>query len=746
MSPTRNPFAECRTRAVEADAWLRGLLGDERDVALVAVGGYGRFELCPKSDLDVVLLHRGRRDIAEVADRIWYPIWDAGVALDHSVRTVKEATTVAASDVRAALGLIDARLIGGDEALVTDLTKRVDELWRKRATKFLPAMAEQAAERHRRFGPVAFLLEPDIKEGHGGLRDVQLLRAAMQATPVIPPIGEELLNAYGALLGVRIAMHERTARAQEQLLLEDQDGIAADAGYADADALMAAVAAAGRAIAWVSDDGWARVRSWLAGPRGRTGASDRSLGNGLVLRDGEIALAADVDPTADAALALRAGAESARLGVPIERRTLRRFEAETPEPAEPWAPALREALASLLGTGPPAITALEALDQHGLLVRLIPEWASVRNKPQRNAYHRFTVDRHLSEAAANAAELVRNVERPDLLLVGTLLHDIGKGFPGDHTTVGMEIVDRIGRRMGYPPEDVATLVAMVRHHLLLPDVATRRDLDDPATIRAVADAVEDRATLNLLAALTEADSKATGPTAWSDWKGGLIRDLVRRVSAVLTGAPLPPPAVPNERHRQLMAEGAIVVEFDGGTVTVVAPDRPGLLSRVAGALAVLGLDVRSAVAGGETGMAVDVLEVAPSLGDAPDPAKIADTVTAAIEDRLPIAARLAERARAYGWGARATAAHTRAPVVLFDDAASDRATVVEVRAPDGVGVLYRTTHALAQCEVNILSAKVLTLGHEVVDSFYVTEVDGAKVTTRDRQAQIEAAVLGALST
>ncbi|MBA3654023.1 MAG: [protein-PII] uridylyltransferase, partial [Actinobacteria bacterium] len=233
-----------------ADEWLRSLLGDERDVALIAVGGYGRFELCPKSDLDVLLLHRGRKDIRVVADRIWYPIWDRGVGLDHSVRTLKEATTVAASDVRAALGLVDARLVAGDEALARDLTTRVADLWRKRAPKFLPAVADEVEDRHRRFGPVPFLLEPDVKEGHGGLRDVQVLRAARKAVPVIPALGEELFDAYAVLLGVRVALHEHTGRPTDRLLLEEQDAVAAGAGYDDADALMAAVAAASRQIAW----------------------------------------------------------------------------------------------------------------------------------------------------------------------------------------------------------------------------------------------------------------------------------------------------------------------------------------------------------------------------------------------------------------------------------------------------------------------------------------------------------------
>ncbi|HZN15481.1 MAG TPA: [protein-PII] uridylyltransferase [Acidimicrobiales bacterium] len=739
-----DPFADCRARAVKTDAWLRELLGDEPDVALVAVGGYGRYELCPHSDLDVVLLHAGRKDIAAIADRIWYPIWDAGVALDHSVRTLKDAVAVAAKDLRTVLGLMDARLIAGDAALASELTGRVAELWRTRGSVFLPELAEQVEARHERAGPVAFLLEPDVKEGHGGLRDVQVLRAVMQAVTVVPPLGEDVFVAYGDLLSARIALHKRSGRANDRLLLEDQDGVADDLGYADADALMAAIATAGRAIAWRSDDAWARVGSALQGPRGRTAGRDRIIGPALVERDSEVVITADADLAADPSIPLRVGAASARLGAPINRQTLRRITSEAVEPPAPWPASVRDALVALLGTGGRAISALEALDQHGALVRLLPEWQAVRNKPQRNAYHRFTVDRHLCEAAANAAEMVRRVERPDLLLVGALLHDIGKGFPGDHTEVGIDLVDRIGRRMGFADADVATLVAMVRHHLLLPDVATRRDLEDPATIEAVAAAVGDRVTLELLAALTEADSKATGATAWSDWKAGLIAELVARVREVLAGHPLPPPAVPTDRHRALMAEGETVVEVEPSQVTVVARDAPGLLSRVAGGLAVIGLDVRAAVAGGEEGMAVEVLDVVPRFGESPPPDRLRGHLLDAIEGRLPIEQRLAERASNYGGVRRPRAARPTPPVVLFDDGASERATVIEVRAPDGIGVLYRVTRALAGCGVDIRSAKVSTLGHEVVDAFYVTEVDGSKVVAGEHRRAIETAVLAAL--
>ncbi|HET7487065.1 MAG TPA: [protein-PII] uridylyltransferase [Acidimicrobiales bacterium] len=738
----------CRAYAAVADRWLASLLGDQPGMALVAVGGYGRGELCPGSDLDVVLVHRGgdRALVQAAAERIWYPVWDAGVALDHSVRTVKEALAVAAGNLEAALGLLEARLVAGEADLAADLTERARRQWVKGAARWLPDLVEAVEKRHGRFGEVAFLLEPELKEGKGGLRDVHALRAAALATPVVDAGGAPVDDAYDVLLRTRVELHRLTGKALDRLLLQEQDAVADALGFTDADALMAAVAAAARTVAWAGDDGWRRVASARSGPRGRSTGRDRPLGPGLVLRDGEVALVAGADPAADPSLALRAAAAAVQAGVLLARSALDRMAADTPPMPEPWPPAALSALVALLGSGHDALPLLEALDQRGLLVRAVPEWAAVRSLPQRNAYHRFTVDRHLWETAANAAALTRRVARPDLLLLGALLHDIGKGFPGDHTDAGVEVVGRLGPRLGLPPDDVAVLEGMVRHHLLLPDVATRRNLDDPATVESVAAAVGDRDRLELLAALTEADSLATGPSAWGSWKAGLVQELVARTATVLAGhRPPAVPALPTPAHRAVMAGRRLVVDAQGSEVTVVAPDQPGLLAVVAGTLALHRLDVRSASVGGEDGMAVEVFDVEPAFGQAPDWPAVAADVERALAGRLPIEARLAERARAYAGRGRPAAARQPEPRVLFDDEASAAATVVEVRAPDGIGVLYRITRALADCGLDVRSAKVATLGHEVVDAFYVTDVGGAKLAGDDRRRSVEEAVLAVLA-
>jgi [protein-PII] uridylyltransferase len=699
---------------------LRSLLGDEPSVALLAVGSYGRGDAAPFSDLDLVLIHKGRKDIKQVADRLWYPIWDRGIGLDHSVRTVKEALAVADSDLKAMLGLLDARPIAGDHALAIEVRERATEQWRKKAKRWLPVLRDSMAERHARYGEVAFLLEPELKEGRGGLRDVHALHAAARATPVLADRFAAADEAHDRLAKVRFALHRRVGKALDQLLLQEQDGVADDLGYDDADALMAEVSSAARAITYVADDAWHRIDAWLGGPVAR---AERVI----------------VEPDPDHWLA--AAVEAAETGVPLSPTTLHAIAEVAQSPPDPWPDHLRQNLVALLGAGHAAIPVLEALDQHGLLVRLLPEWEAVRHRPQRNAYHRFTVDRHLWEAAAQAAAQTREVARPDLLLVGALLHDIGKGYPGDHTEVGIEVVGRVAPRLGFAPADVVVLQEMVRLHLLLPEVATRRDLTDPATIERVAGEVKDVGTLELLSALTRADSHATGPAAWSEWKAGLVHELVDKTRLQLqSGAP-----PPDTRERTIPTDLPNGVHGDGNRCTVVAPDRPGLFSKVAGVLALHGLDVRSATAAPSgDGRAVEVIDVEPAFGKAPPWDRVARDLDAALEDRLPLDEKLAQRARSYERRYRTTAARPADPRVIVDNRASARATVIEVRAPDGVAVLHRITAGLASCALDVRVALVETLGHEVVDSFYVVGPSGEKVTDAAALAAVEAAVLDQL--
>ena len=713
---------------------------------MVAVGGLGRREVAPGSDLDLLLLHAGRSDIAAVADATWYPLWDSGVSIDHAVRTVDEALTVAAGDLKAALGLLDARHLAGDPALSADLLGRTRAAWRAGAATRLPELRELVRERARTEGEVAFLLEPDLKSARGGLRDVHALQALAAAQVAFPP-GPAVQAALGVLLDVRGELHRRTAgagrRVVDRLLLQEQDAVAAALSYADADALMAAVSRSARTIAYASDTAWRRVRPpsrrRLLGRRS-TVPPRRPLADDVIEQDGEVVLARNAAPADDPVLVLRVAAAAARNDLPVAPHTLARLADCPPLPA-PWPPDALDALVQLLAAGRPAVRVMEALDQAGLLVRLLPEWEWVRSKPQRSSVHRFTVDRHLVEAAAEAAALTRRVARPDLLLLGALLHDIGKGLPGDHTVVGMRLVAEMGPRLGLPPADVAVLVSLVEHHLLLPDVATRRDLADPATAQAVAAAVGSAEVLELLHALTEADAAATGPAAWSAWKASLVGDLVRRTKALLAGAPAPQPASLSEAQERLVVQGGPLLEAVGDEVTVVAPDQPGLLSLTAGVLAVHRLDVRSASVFSRGATAVMVCRVAPRFGALPPWTVVQADLRRALEGELDLPAVLASREAAYApRGARSVTA----PQVRLLDDVSATATVVEVHAADALSVLHRITGALAGAGLDVRTAHISTLGADVVDAFYVIGPDGGKLTDPVLRERLEAAVLLAL--
>ncbi|MFG2146036.1 [protein-PII] uridylyltransferase [Streptomyces sp. NPDC048696] len=752
------------------DDWLATLFAGAaeaagvRGAALVAVGGYGRGELSPRSDLDLVLLHDGSAGagaVSALADRLWYPVWDLGLALDHSVRTPAEARRTAGADLKAHLGLLDARHLAGDAALTAALRGAVLADWRNQATKRLPELDEMCRERAERQGELQFLLEPDLKEARGGLRDATALRAVAASWLADAP-REGLDEARRRLLDVRDALHLATGRATDRLALQEQDAVAAALGLPDADVLLRQVYEAARTIAYAGDVTWREVgrvlRARSARPRlrgllggGRTAAPVRTpLAEGVVEQDGEAVLALAAKPERDPVLPLRAAAAAARAGLPISPHAVRRL-AAAPRPLPvPWPAEAREELVTLLGAGESTVPVWEALEAEGLITRLLPDWEWVRCRPQRNAVHTFTVDRHLVETAVRASSLTRRVGRPDLLLVAALLHDIGKGRPGDHSVAGEAVAREVAARIGFDKDDVAVVATLVRHHLLLVETATRRDLDDPATVRMVAEAVGTTATLELLHALTEADALATGPAAWSSWRGSLVADLVKRAGAVLAGEPVEreAPATTAEQERlavEAYRTGGPVLALSaqpdgpgeeesreplGVELLIAVPDQPGVLPAAAGVLAMHRLTVRAAElraielpdpVGGEI-LLLD-WRVAAEYGSLPQAARLRADLVRALDGSLDVPARLAEREAARRRGPAAPP-----PRVTVDPAASRLATVIEVRAQDAPGLLHRIGRALETAAVRVRSARVSTLGANAVDAFYVTDVAGAPLS------------------
>jgi [protein-PII] uridylyltransferase len=741
----------CRALSDVTDTWLQQVFAEaiadvkkSDDIVLLAVGGYGRQELAPQSDLDVLLIHKSVKSISDIASRIWYPVWDAGLKLGHAVRTPKETLQLCETDLDTATSLVTARVIAGNAALGAEVIGGATNSWRKRGRGWLVELHTRTVQRYASNGEVAFLLEPNLKEGFGGLRDIHALQWAIEAgldLSVDDIVRLEKCNEV--LLNVRVALHRHAGRATEILRLEDQRPVSELAGYSSDDELMAELSEVGRQVAWIADEAWARLD-----PPSNSSPVPQSLAPGVQLLNGEVHLAHDVNIAEDPTLLLRVATAAARLGARVHRESLDRLGEMLPVWPDPWPVGASDDLVALLLEGEAAIPVLESLDQRNLLVRVLPEWEPVRSKPQRNAFHRFTVDRHLWQTAANSASLVGRVARPDLLVISALFHDIGKGYPGDHTDVGVDMFQIIGPRMGLSENDVDIVVSLIRHHLLLADTATRRDLSDDATITMVAESLKSTVVLDLLHALTESDSLATGPSAWSDWKAELVTLLVERTRHVLGGGDVQEVVwrlFPDATVLELMAAGELAIRTQPDRVTVVSPDRPGTFSRVAGALALHNLDVLGAEAhSDEQGMAASEFRVSSPYGDI-DWTPIVDSLERALTGRLALDSRLADRA-ANARPRRATSAVApAAPTVRFDDAASSNATFIEVRAPDMVGVLHRITRAIADLGLDIRHARVLTLGNEVVDAFYVRESNGERITDPEYKSEISRAILHALA-
>lgn len=760
------------------ESWLTATaaelgITDDSGFALVGVGGLGRRELLPYSDLDLVLLHDNVSDdvLQRVADGLWYPLWDANVRLDHSVRTVSGALGVANADLTAALGLLDARHIAGAERLSGELVEGVRRQWRTGIRSRMDELVEMTYGRWQRCWRIAQRAEPDLKSGRGGLRDVQLLDALGLAQLIdrrgmghVDAPGGSLDMAYQTLLDVRTELHLVSGRGHDQLLAQFGDEVSATLGVGDRFALARVLSNAGRTIAFHAETGLRTAQNAL--PRRGISAlvrrpKRRPLDEGVVEYDGEIVLAREAAPEHDPGLVLRVAAASADTGLPIAAGTLKRLADSVPDMPAPWPREALDDLLVVLLAGPTVVDTIEALDRTGLWGRLLPEWDAVRDLPPRDVSHQWTVDRHIVETAVKAAPLTTRVARSDLLALGALLHDIGKGRGVDHCALGAELVVPIGERLGLSPQDIGTLAGMVRHHLLLPKTATRGDLNDPRVIESVAEALGgDSQLLELLHALAEADSQATGPGVWSDWKASLMADLVRRCRLVMAGEPLPKAEPTTPHYLSLAANHGVHVEIKPGDgershVVMLAPDARGLVSNAAAVLALNSLRIHSATVNVHEGVAINEFVVSPLFGAPPAADLLRQQFAGALNGDVDVLGALEKRdsdaansALARAGEIQAGAPLTRStapPRILWLDTNVPGNLVVEVRAMDRTGLLALLAQALERAGADIGWAKVNTFGSTAADVFCMAVpigADGDGAATA--QAEVEKQLLAVL--
>ena len=779
-------------RSEIVDDCLRELFGTSAPssrVTLVALGGYGRGALSPGSDVDLLILHDGpdAGRVGALVERLLYPLWDAGLRVGHAVRTPAECAAAAAR-LDAATAMLDGRFLAGDRALWDRAQAGVLEPARGDPRGFALRLVDDREGRRERFGSVSSLLEPDVKEGAGGLRDVQALGwlqvaigSPLEEAGIVGTAERRAVDdAEEFLVRVRSALHLEAGRGSDRLVLEQQPPIAAGMGFVDepglsaVDGLMRSVFEHARQVEHVVSS-----------------ALDRYL-------RGSSPLPA-VEPTP--AGILRAFGSVVRERGVMPAAALDAMVAETiPEGA--WSGEVRDAFLDLLRSGPEAAGMLETLDRIGLLERYLPAWADVRCRPQRDPYHRSSVDVHLLDAFAAAATLLREpgddalaaeaaaaIGDRDALLLGALLHDIGKTGRGDHVPIGSEVARGLLEHMGVSGTTADLALFLVSEHLLLSDTATRRDLEDEELVHGLAARIGEPSRLAALSLLTIADARATGPMAWTPWRAALVRELVAKVARVLErGDVLPDTAerlsgraddiraalegeAPAEVERFLMrmprgyvatvstervaahfglvaqpmgAQEVRTVASEGsrpGTyaLAVAATDRAGLLSMIAGALTLAGLSILTAqVFTTADGVAVDLFEVEGAFEAEVGEERwreVRGTLRRAIEGRLSLDHRVHSK-RAHYPGPRQQVAVR----VTVDNDASDFFTVVEVGAPDRLGLLFDVTRTLAELQLDVHLAKVATYGVRVVDAFYVRDALGRRVEDPSQIAEIEQAL------
>ena len=792
--------------------------GKENQVALVALGGYGRQELFPFSDIDLMILFKPeiRKDVGAVSDAILYPLWDTGFEVGHGVRTIDESLKQAADDFIFQVALLDGRCICGSEALFQELMsgfrhKFVDG----RRRDFIGDLNGLSAERRERFGSHGYLLEPNIKEGKGGFRDIQsMIWAAkvvfgistfddiIDAGFLLPSEGERFNDAHNMLVRVRNRLHYISGRKNDQLYFEQQEEMAEAFDYRTSgtglsvEGFMRDVYGHLRTISVIYDLFFDHVNEVLGLTTQEQQVSDRDLEKGIEVRDNRVHLrAAPETLAAKPYLLMRTFLASAKSGVPVHHRSKMHITDNLGLIGDKMrkSPRMAKPFHAILGSSVSLLPVLEGMLETGLLGMYIPEFARIDALAQHDVYHIYTVDRHslqavveLNKVIEEEPEIIELVQHRRPLFLAPLLHDIGKRSGRDHSEYGAELAETIGLRLCLDEQEIRLLAFLIRYHLFIPENALRRDLEDQAFIKRCTESITSVEQLAMLYLLSVADSRATGPSAWSDWKAVLMRDMYLKVKAYLeaAAAQLHNPAVVDQYyedgvawlreqvallaraenglkmdvaelsadylasftpgtivshlkyhrdHHSLIRQKALVSAEEAGehwSVLVMSTDQPGLLAKICGVMTLNQLEVVNAqIFTWSDGTVVDMIDVRPS--DAFDfeecdwPA-ISEDLNRAVNHRLGLGYRLYEKLK-HSYGRRRDLIGSHEYRVEIDNHGSDDFTILEVYAGDLPGQLYGIAQTLADFGINIHKAFIATEVGQLIDVFYVLDNKGEKL-------------------
>ncbi|VAW35385.1 [Protein-PII] uridylyltransferase / [Protein-PII]-UMP uridylyl-removing enzyme [hydrothermal vent metagenome] len=585
--PDTSQLSELRTRREVLEVlWRRGLSGQAllhehtqvidshlqqqfrqcpaaADMALIAIGGYGRRELFPFSDIDLLLLHGGAGDEAlnSAAEAIFYPLWDAGLDVGHSVRTRQQCIGDAAADFFFQVAFLDARLIAGSNKLFQELQSDYQQKFiNGQRRNFLEQMTRHREHRLKTFAKHSYLLEPHIKEGRGGLRDIQAIMwtaktlfglkdmAAIHEAGILSAAEyKEITKAWEHLIQIRNRLHYLSGRKNDQLFFEHQEEISkqfnyrASTGIRAVEQFMRKVYDNLQTIAVSTDLFFAHVQETIVPPRSAAAEDDKTLESGIFSRRGYIHLGSLEELRRRPILILRLFLQTAKTGLAVHHQTRKLISANLDLLTKiQKSAAAGQTLLDILAADRKPPATLEAMLECGVLAAYLPEFAHLKSLAQHDVYHIFTVDYHLIQTVAALKDIISAnhnifsvIQNPKILFLSALLHDIGKGYGTEHAAKGARLAEETGRRLGLKTGEIETLIFAIRRHLFLPETALRRDLEDSDLIARCAGIVQSTERLAILYLLSIADAMATGPANWNDWKAALLLELYLKIALFL---------------------------------------------------------------------------------------------------------------------------------------------------------------------------------------------------------------------